>query len=158
MKRKFILYYFLTIAIMFLLAFIYEFWLENTIHYFISGDNSIQESNAEHWEYILTSTIFSAMSLVLPMILLYRTNIKLFESEAARMTAQNKLDEALTKLLSGFVGICSYCKKVRVGNEATNSEKWDNIADYITSRTDMVFSHGCCPDCYKKVMQEIEES
>jgi signal transduction histidine kinase len=35
---------------------------------------------------------------------------------------------------------------------------WQQVESYISKRTDARFSHGYCPDCFKKAMQEIEAS
>lgn len=48
----------------------------------------------------------------------------------------------LEKLLS----ICSYCKKIRDG------ENWQSLERYVSQRTDTDFSHGICPSCYTSLM------
>ena len=49
------------------------------------------------------------------------------------------------KTLSGLLPICMYCKKIR-----DDKGYWKRIEEYIQSRTDAVFSHGMCEDCYRK--------
>jgi hypothetical protein len=49
------------------------------------------------------------------------------------------------KMLSGLLPICSYCKKIR--NE---SNHWQQIEDYVSERSDALFTHGICPECAKK--------
>ena len=58
-----------------------------------------------------------------------------------------KLEEALAnvKQLQGLLPICSYCKKVR-----DDQNYWQKVEKYITEHTNVKFSHGICPDCYKK--------
>lgn len=48
------------------------------------------------------------------------------------------------RYLEGYLSICSYCKRVRQG------ENWVPLADYITRKSHVVFSHGLCPDCLKE--------
>lgn len=60
------------------------------------------------------------------------------------------LDEV--KTLRGIIPICAYCKKIRDDKGA-----WDILEAYMTQHTDATFSHGICPDCFKKVEEEIEE-
>ncbi len=53
--------------------------------------------------------------------------------------------------LSGLLPICCMCKKVR-----DDKNYWQQVESYVSKRTDARFSHGYCPDCYKKAIQEIE--
>jgi phosphoserine phosphatase RsbU/P len=56
------------------------------------------------------------------------------------------------KQLQGLLPICSYCKRIR-----EEDMTWLPIEKYITQRTDALFSHGVCPDCYEKHLRpEIE--
>ncbi len=56
------------------------------------------------------------------------------------------------RIISGFISVCSYCRKVHV-EEAT----WQQMEEYLENRTLAEFTHGVCPTCYEKVMQEIED-
>ncbi|HXX65183.1 MAG TPA: response regulator, partial [Bacteroidota bacterium] len=57
------------------------------------------------------------------------------------------------KQLEGLLPICSYCKKIR-----DDQNTWQPIEGYISTRTEAVFSHGCCPSCLEKYMKpELEE-
>ena len=47
------------------------------------------------------------------------------------------------KQLQGLLPICSYCKKVR-----DDRNQWQQIENYIASRTEASFSHGICGECY----------
>lgn len=48
------------------------------------------------------------------------------------------------KYLEGIVPICSFCKKIRHG------EDWKSLEEYISSHSEALFSHGVCPECAKK--------
>ena len=41
--------------------------------------------------------------------------------------------------------ICSYCKKIR-----DDKNYWESVELSITRHTNSNFSHGICPECYKK--------
>jgi len=58
------------------------------------------------------------------------------------------LEQALAevKQLSGFLPICSSCKKIR-----DDKGYWNQIESYIQARSEAQFSHGMCPDCMKKL-------
>jgi CHASE1-domain containing sensor protein len=64
------------------------------------------------------------------------------------------LQDALAevKTLRGLIPICSYCKKIR-GDQGY----WDSVEQYVTERTEAVFSHGICPECATRVMSEFEK-
>ena len=61
-----------------------------------------------------------------------------------------ELQDALTqiKTLRGLLPICMYCKKIR-----NDKQYWQQVEGYISEHTDAQFSHGICPDCYKKYFQ-----
>jgi sigma-B regulation protein RsbU (phosphoserine phosphatase) len=50
--------------------------------------------------------------------------------------------------LESFLPICGYCKKVR-----DDQNYWQQIEQYINTRTGTNFSHGVCPDCIEKVLK-----
>jgi hypothetical protein len=50
--------------------------------------------------------------------------------------------------LENFMLICSNCSKIKIGNE------WIPMADYLTKKTDVVFSHGLCPTCFKEFAEK----
>ena len=52
------------------------------------------------------------------------------------------------KTLSGLLPVCSWCKKVR-----DDRGYWEQLEQYIASRTDASFTHGICPDCMKKWLE-----
>ena len=52
------------------------------------------------------------------------------------------------KTLESFLPICTYCKKVR-----NDDAYWTGIETYFRERAGTRFSHGCCPDCYEKVVK-----
>ncbi len=60
----------------------------------------------------------------------------------------SKLEEALAKVkqLQGLVPICSYCKKIR-----NDRNFWQQVESYISEHSEAQFSHGICPECFKKV-------
>ncbi len=63
-----------------------------------------------------------------------------------------KLRQALAevKVLETFLPICAQCKKIR--NE---QGLWQNVEVYIEQHSNTQFSHGYCPECAKKAMEEV---
>jgi phosphoserine phosphatase RsbU/P len=49
------------------------------------------------------------------------------------------------KVLEGILPICSFCKKIR-----NDQGYWDQVEVYVSNHSEARFSHGICPECYKK--------
>ena len=57
---------------------------------------------------------------------------------------------ARVKVLSGLIPICMYCKKIR-----DDAGYWNQLESYITMHSDVLFSHGLCPDCAEKAYPDF---
>jgi PAS domain-containing protein len=60
----------------------------------------------------------------------------------------SELQETLKKVktLSGLLPICANCKKIR-----DDQGYWNQLEAYFSKHTDLLFSHGLCPDCMAKL-------
>jgi DNA-binding response OmpR family regulator len=65
----------------------------------------------------------------------------------ARLGAAERILDLRRELsqLQGLLPICSYCKRIR-----RDDQEWQQIERYIAARSDAEFSHGICPDCYRR--------
>lgn len=94
-----------------------------------------------------------------PFTLLFReldnANRQLRNEVATRTMAETELKRALdqVKTLSGIIPICSYCKKIR-----DDSGYWLQLEKYLHDHSAAELSHGICPDCYPKVVEEMEKN
>ncbi len=61
---------------------------------------------------------------------------------------QNALEEV--KTLKGIIPICSYCKSIR-----NDQGYYEQLESYISSHSDMDFSHTICPDCLEKYYPDL---
>jgi len=61
----------------------------------------------------------------------------------------DELEQAMCQIkqLQGLLPICSYCKKIR-----DDGNYWQQVEEYIGNHSEVRFSHGICPACYKKEM------
>jgi DNA-binding response OmpR family regulator len=57
------------------------------------------------------------------------------------------------KRLTGLLPICSYCKRIR-----SDHDYWEQVEGYITEHSDAQFTHGICPPCLEKAMEEVDVS
>jgi HAMP domain-containing protein len=66
-----------------------------------------------------------------------------------------ELGDALNKVqvLSGFLPICSSCKKIR-----DDEGYWQQVEKFVQDRTNARFTHGICPDCAIKLYGSILSS
>ena len=55
--------------------------------------------------------------------------------------------------LQGLLPICSYCKKIR-----DDGNYWQQVEDYLSTHTGVRFSHGVCPECYQKVVSQLNDA
>jgi hypothetical protein len=65
----------------------------------------------------------------------------------------SRLEEALARIsqLEGILPICMYCKRIRLeGADPRQHDSWVVIENYLTHRTQAMFSHGICPFCYER--------
>jgi hypothetical protein len=53
------------------------------------------------------------------------------------------------KYLEGFLVICASCKRIR-----EIDGRWVNFEQIISSKSELQFSHGMCPECAKKLYSE----
>lgn len=59
---------------------------------------------------------------------------------------------AQVKQLRTMLPICSYCRHVR-----DDKNYWQSVEAYLAENADILFSHGICPDCYKKVVGAVTD-
>ncbi|SMC24566.1 hypothetical protein SAMN02746041_02046 [Desulfacinum hydrothermale DSM 13146] len=64
-----------------------------------------------------------------------------------------ELKEALENLrkLRGLLPICAYCKKIR-----DDQGYWNQLESYIAQHADVTFTHSVCPECAKKIYEELQ--
>jgi len=81
---------------------------------------------------------------------------KPFDKEmlAARLSVAARILklQSQVKHLAGLLPICSLCKKVR-----DDQNYWHQVESYIAEHTDATFTHSYCPDCFKKLMTELDD-
>lgn len=59
-----------------------------------------------------------------------------------------------------FLPICSYCKKIKdTGSEPekVGQSHWYQLEEYLEKIQGVTCSHGCCPECFNRVMAEIAD-
>lgn len=89
-------------------------------------------------------TFAGAIAVVKDITARRRAERALEAAHASNETLVAELKDALQQVrtLSGFLPICSYCKRIR-----DDVGYWEQIEAYVSSHTGARFSHGICPEC-----------
>ena len=70
----------------------------------------------------------------------------------AQKALQRKLEEEI-KVLTGVIPICSYCHKIR-----DDQEMWQQLETYISNHSEVLFSHGACPECLEREIDRFNKN
>lgn len=137
----------LVILSVILLAFLWEFWLEDILLGWLTEYHKT-ENLAERVEYIISVSIVALLSLIAPLFMAVQDFRK-------REKLIRKLEQALSeiKVLQGIIPICCYCKSIR-----NDEGYYEQIENYISTHSGVDFSHTICPDCAKKYHPQEYES
>ena len=81
------------------------------------------------------------------------SEIEFAEAKEEHQIAELTSALAMVKALHSLLPICSSCKKIR-----DDKGYWQQLESYITGHfSSIVFSHGLCPDCAKRLYPEYWE-
>lgn len=81
------------------------------------------------------------------LALFYR---RLAEEEKTALARRCEHAVARIKHLRGLLPICSSCKNIRDDNGC-----WTYLETYVEARTDAHFTHSLCPECQKKLCDNL---
>jgi hypothetical protein len=81
-----------------------------------------------------------------------RTRRELFVALLEQRQANARLTEARVEIrtLRGIIPICGHCKRIR-----DDGGYWFQLEEFISARSDALFSHGICPDCTREHFPEV---
>jgi len=96
--------------------------------------------------WFLVLATLAGVAVVLTIPLLRVRQLKQRERELAE-----RVQEAVreVKTLTGLIPICAWCKKIR-----DDQGLWNRLEQYFSTRTEAKFTHGICPTCAQKQMDE----
>lgn len=82
---------------------------------------------------------------------LIKKNIQLEKLQGELDTRIAELEESLArvKMLEGIIPICMFCKKIR-----DDKQSWHQLESYISEHSEAQFSHGMCPECFAKQIDQ----
>src|ERR1019366_7279076 len=75
------------------------------------------------------------------------------QEEQDRLKLITELTKALSevKTLTGLLPICASCKRIR-----DDKGYWQQVETYISNRSEVIFSHGVCPQCAKEYESQFD--
>lgn len=100
-----------------------------------------------HLADVVRLAVFTGVALAISSLTSSR-RAALVAEQHVTAELQRALDEI--RVLRGIIPICSYCKQIR--NDAGS---WERLEKYIVEHSEAAFTHGICPECYKKHHPEI---
>ncbi len=133
----------------------------NELNAFLRADNiaelEIRYVRGERTDWFLVSRtpIVGTHSSASGTLIICRDITERKERDHEREHLIAELQEALAsvKTLGGLLPICANCKKIR-----DDEGYWSQVEQYIAKHTDAKFTHGICPDCGKKALDEYYRS
>lgn len=136
----------------------------NDICPLIETVQKVRSAHAEHLHFlpdgsktfaeITTSPIIDESGKVKQVVHIARNITERKQAEAEREKLIIELQKALSeiKTLRGLLPICMNCRKIK-----TDQGAWKKLETYISKHSDVEFTHGICPHCFKKQMKELEK-
>jgi len=78
------------------------------------------------------------------------TELKQIELKKEKMISELNNHISKNTSLKGFVCMCASCKDIR-----NKDGVWTALEEYFSNKTDLLFSHGICPKCSRKLYPEL---
>jgi hypothetical protein len=97
--------------------------------------------------YAVWNTMVRLISFLAIGFSVARIRQVLLSEQETLKNLQRALSEV--KVLETFLPICAKCKKIR-----NNEGVWQHLEVYIGQHSNTQFSHGYCPECAKRTLEE----
>jgi len=134
---------------------VFHYWPE--LISFLRADNiaelelKLELGEKIEWFQVSRTPLAGTSTANAGMLLICRDITAQKQTEQERELLIAELQEALAsvKTLGGLLPICASCKKIR-----DDEGYWNQVEQYIAKHTDAKFTHGICPDCAKKALDD----
>jgi K+-sensing histidine kinase KdpD len=104
-----------------------------------------------HRYSIYVFAIWNTIILLVSFLVIGWTIARLREQFNKEQLGRKDLERVISevKVLEGILPICASCKKIR-----NDKGDWQQMEEYIRQKTNAEFTHGLCPQCGKKLLQD----
>lgn len=134
---------------------VFHFWPQ--LLSFVRADNiaelelRIDREELPEWYLVSRTPLAEGRGSSAGTLLICRDITRQKQRDDEREMLIAELQEALAsvKTLGGLLPICASCKKIR-----DDEGYWSQVEQYIGKHTDAKFTHGICPDCGKRALEE----
>lgn len=134
---------------------VFHYWPE--LLSFLRADNIaelellLEVDGRTEWYLVSRTTLQNTSGVTTGTLLICRdiTQQKQRDNEREMLIAELQEALASVKTLGGLLPICASCKKIR-----DDEGYWFQVEQYIGKHTDAKFTHGICPDCSKKALED----
>jgi len=123
---------------------------------FVSGqigeDRAIESLKSGATDYVIKDRLSRLVPAVNRALAENKERTRRKKAEEERERIVHELQEAIArvKTLTGLLPICASCKKIR-----DDRGYWNHVEIYIREHSDAEFTHGMCPECEKKVYEDL---
>jgi len=117
------------------------------------GEFVNKKKNGEpYWEAASISPVVDAAGRITHFVGVKEdiTDRKRSEEERERLVCELQRALAEIKTLSGFLSMCSNCKKIK-----DDMGHWQKLETYLRRHSNAQFSHGFCPDCISELYPDF---
>ena len=137
----------------------FSFWPQ--LRAFLRADNiaelelMFEQNDTTEWFLVSRTPVVGSHPSTTGTLLVCRdiTAKKLTEQQQELLISELQEALASVKTLGGLLPICASCKKIR-----DDEGYWNQVEQYIGKHTDAKFTHGICPDCGAKALEEYYRS
>ncbi|HUI90714.1 MAG TPA: hypothetical protein VLX68_00565 [Chitinivibrionales bacterium] len=95
--------------------------------------------------------VWNTLILLTSFVIMGWTLARLRELYGREHRGRQELERAMSevKVLEGILPICASCKKIR-----NDKGEWQKLETYLGQKTNAEFTHGLCPECARKLLQD----
>jgi hypothetical protein len=144
MKKRIYYLILLELLIVLVLTTAWEFWLED-FTFGVMNVAHAEENLTERLEYIITSSVFVCIALIIPLWIIVKDFSRLAQTT---QRLQGALDNI--KTLEGLLPMCANCKNIR-----DDGGYWQQVEVYIRQHSNAKFSHSICPECAHQLYPDL---
>ncbi len=77
-------------------------------------------------------------------------------TELKKKEEELKATQEKVEYLEQFLRVCASCHKIHIPHTDDNEQSnWMQMEEYITEKTSTIFSHGLCPECFRREMKKV---